>query len=35
MVLMGTERHARLFDMWGAGISLDLNNPGGDAGVKV
>jgi hypothetical protein len=21
-------------DLWGAGISLDLNNPGGDAGVK-
>jgi hypothetical protein len=21
-------------DMWGAGISLDFNNPGGDAGVK-
>lgn len=35
VVLMGTNGMYDYSDMWGAGISLDLNNPGGDAGVKM
>lgn len=35
VVLMGSNGMPDYSDMWGAGISLDLNNPGGDAGVKM
>ncbi len=34
-VLNGASGTSDYSDMWGAGISLDLNNPGGDAGVKM
>ncbi len=34
-VLNGTNGSPDYSDMWGAGISMDLNNPGGDAGVKM
>ncbi len=35
VVLNGSNSMPDYTDMWGAGISLDLNNPGGDAGVKM
>jgi len=34
LVMNGTSGSADYSDLWGAGIALDLNNPGGDAGVK-
>ena len=34
VVMNGTSGSPDYSDLWGAGISLDLNNPGGDAGVK-
>ncbi len=34
-VLNGSSGSPDYSDMWGAGVSLDLNNPGGDAGVKM
>jgi hypothetical protein len=33
-LVMNKGGQADYTDMWGAGISLDFNNPGGDAGVK-
>jgi hypothetical protein len=34
MVLPGSSGSPDYSDLWGAGIGLDFNNPGGDAGVK-
>lgn len=34
LVLPGSNGMADYSDMWGAGIGLDFNNPGGDAGAK-
>lgn len=34
LVLPGPSGTADYSDMWGAGIGLDFNNPGGDAGAK-
>lgn len=34
VVLSGPSGSPDYSDMWGAGMSMDLNNPGGDAGVK-
>ncbi len=34
LVMNGPSGSADYSDLWGAGISLDLNNPGGDAGMK-
>jgi hypothetical protein len=34
LVMNGTNGQADYSDLWGAGIALDLNNPGGDAGMK-
>ena len=33
-VITGTSGSPDYSDLWGAGIALDLNNPGGDAGAK-
>jgi len=33
-VINGTSGSPDYSDLWGAGIALDLNNPGGDAGAK-
>jgi len=34
LVMNGTSGTADYSNLWGAGIALDLNNPGGDAGMK-